>query len=292
MATTVDIGGNSYQGARARQEDCFMAYRLTETKPKASARYTTSNERQVNLGILCDGMGGEGNGSICSRQAVQAFAEAFAETGSFDTAWYQRLRMALYAANAAILEYKINTNTENTNSGTTLIGAVISEEKLHYVSVGDSPMYLFRKQRNTGEYTASRINASHSHWFHYFTENGAKYKKEVSKDEADTINQHPSADSYCKPVGLYSAVCGSAIGYMDASGESGIDLLDGDIIMLCSDGVSGTLDESDMTNIIRNYSAPHHPAKEAAYQMIQAVKANAQARQDNASCIILKVHID
>lgn len=268
-----------------------MAYKLTETVP--ASMYNIAKERQVSVGVLCDGMGGEGNGGMCAREAVQAFGEAFAETGSFGSQWHLRLRMGLYAANAAVMQFKQAENCAHSNSGTTLIASVISEDNLHFVSVGDSPIYLFQKSERSNEYKATRINDSHAVWYHYFMQDGTMYQQEVSKERAGEINKNASAESYCKTKGLYCAVLGRTIGYLDESGDKRvISLRNGDIVMLCSDGVSNTIDESEMSNIMRNYGAAHHTANEVAYQIMQAVKQNAQPRQDNASCIIFKVRID
>ena len=268
-----------------------MAYRLTETVP--ASMFSAAKERQVSVGVLCDGMGGEGNGNMCAREAVQAFGDAFAETGSFGTQWRMRLRMGLYAANAAVMQYKQAENLAHSNSGTTLIASVISEDNLHFVSVGDSPIYLFQKSEKNNEYKATRINESHAVWYHYFMKDGIMYQQEVTKQEAAEINKGASAESYCKTKGLYCAILGREIGYLDETGEEKVySLRDGDIVMLCSDGVSNTIDESEMSNIMRNYGAAHHKAKEVAYQIMQAVKQNAQPRQDNASCIIFKVNTD
>ncbi len=269
-----------------------MAYQLTETLPKTNTRYSTERNRHVSMGVLCDGMGGEGNGSICSRLAVQAFGDAFAETGSFNTMWFQRLRMSLYAANAAIHEFKQTTSTINTNSGTTLISAVISDDTLYYVSVGDSPIFLFRRDES-GYYTRTRVNATHAHWAHYYYKDGTKYMEYVSKEEAEEINKNRTAQSYCKAAGLYSALCGREIGWMDGSDESGtgIPLKDGDIIILCSDGVSNTLSETDMINIIYDYSEEAHKPRQIAEALIEKVLEASLPKQDNATCVVFKIHI-
>ena len=285
----ISIGGSIWKGHRQKQEDCFSAYTLKEQLPEIDTVYQTETERYVHVGVLCDGMGGEGNGSICSRQAVQAFANAFAEAGAYNSMWLQRLITATYAANGGVYEYKYTTRTEETNSGATLVATVISEETLHFVSVGDSYILLF-SQDNNGGYKITRLNELHRAWTHYqLTEQGEWVTTCVTPEEAAEINKNKSDSSYCR-VGVSSALIGKAIFAMDTSDATGISLSPGDIIILCSDGVTNALSDMVMINTIQNYTADYQPAAEVAYQIIKAVEQHATTKQDNASCIVFKVH--
>ena len=190
MSTAIEIGGASTIGKRERQEDCFMAYHMVEELPKKHQRFILSTDRNVCMGVLCDGMGGEGQGDFCARQAIQAYGETFAETGSFNTMWKERMFMSLYAANAAVHDFKESVHKKESHSGCTLVSAVISDDELHYVSVGDSYILLFRKDKSVGHYKEHQLNQRHIQGYKYTTsEDGEVHAEPISEEEEKDLKK-------------------------------------------------------------------------------------------------------
>ena len=89
------------------------------------------------LGIVCDGMGGHLRGDCASCVVAQEFAAVFAESGIEDIP--ERLTAALHAANRALSAIQ----KEPEESGTTLLAVFIRDHFLWWISVGDSPLYLW-----------------------------------------------------------------------------------------------------------------------------------------------------
>src|SRR3954469_2010012 len=143
MKQSHDFGGRQDRGRRAYQEDTFDIQAIT-----------TQDEETVGLlMVLADGMGGHRGGAHASAVAVQAFVQAYAAASSEPEA--SRLERGLMAANQRIAR-DADANATLRGTGGTLLGARVTRAGLHWSSVGDSPLFLFRN----GE--LKRLNADHS----------------------------------------------------------------------------------------------------------------------------------
>lgn len=119
-------------GDRDNQEDTLSAHELGAN---------TGEHAGELLLLLADGMGGHAGGEVASKLAVESFAEA--------------LRSSLDSANERLAETVAETPKPR-GMATTLIGCVINENRMYWISVGDSPLWVFRSG------TLHRINADHS----------------------------------------------------------------------------------------------------------------------------------
>lgn len=288
MSTSIEIGGASTIGKREQQEDCFMAYHMVEELPKKNQRFSIETDRHVSMGILCDGMGGMEQGAPCARQAVQAYGETFAETGSFNTMWKERMFMSLYAANAAVNDFKEAMDMKGTGSGCTLVSAVICDDKLHYVSVGDSYLLLFRRAQGANRYKEYQLNVRHKDSYKIYTdEEGREVAKPISEEEECALKEEGLPTGIKIRHYVSSAILGDAINKLDH--QIGIKLADGDVIILASDGVLQGLGGIERENIIINYA--NVPAQQMADEIIREIDKTAKPRQDNACCVVFKVSI-
>lgn len=289
MSTAIEIGGASTIGKRERQEDCFMAYHMVEELPKKHQRFILSTDRNVCMGVLCDGMGGEGQGDFCARQAIQAYGETFAETGSFNTMWKERMFMSLYAANAAVHDFKESVHKKESQSGCTLVSAVISDDELHYVSVGDSYILLFRKDKSVGHYKEHQLNQRHIQGKKYTTsEDGEVHEESISEEEEKDLKQNGLPAGIRIRHSVTSAILGAEINKLEC--QTGIKLVDGDIVILASDGILQGLGDIERENTVDNYSEVS--AQQLAQELIRKIETTIKPKQDNASCVVLKVSID
>lgn len=305
MSLKIDIGGSSWIGDRDNQEDCYMAYNMEEEIPRRAIRFSVDNKRLVSMGVLCDGMGGEGKGDLCACLAVQKFAEAFAETGSFNTNWMRRTKMALFAANAAITDYKQATGdynqakgTVSSKSGCVMVAAVICDEHLYYISVGDACIWLFRRTETpTGTgYQQYRLNRPHTLYTKFTVENGIKKEEVITPEEADDLrrNRIPGVMVKTSP---YSALIGDNINFIDDSirsdqdgnQEGGIRLKPGDIIILASDGVEKGLGPISFESVMRDFGDEDYSAAQTAAELIKKVEEQSTGKSDNSSCVVFKV---
>ena len=168
------------------------------------------------LAIVCDGMGGHHFGALASKTAVQAFVEDF-EAADATLPAPVRLRQALDAANKAVGEAFSKCEAFG---GTTLVAAYVSSGLLWWVSVGDSPLLLWRNRN------LLRLNEDHSLRAVYM-----EYVKAGAFTYEDAMQQGHR---------LRSAVTGDRYGMLD-SPQTPYPLLPGDRIIIASDGVDSLL---------------------------------------------------
>ena len=119
-------------GAREIQEDDFGFIDGATLEPGG----------QHPVVVVADGMGGHASGEMASRLAVRAFVEAYGTEGRPS----DRLRAGLDHANRAI-DDAVRKNLSLDGMGTTLVAAAVTTDGLEWVSVGDSPLYLYRDGR-------------------------------------------------------------------------------------------------------------------------------------------------
>lgn len=237
--------GDQIQGERDYQEDAFNIKMFGDE----------------TLLLLCDGMGGHVGGQQASSLAIDAFVQGVSL--HLDLPIYKRLEAGLASANAAI-QQKVLAFEELKGMGTTLIAVYLSGETLHWISVGDSPLWLVRKNQ------IQRLNADHSL--------AGVFKKLV--DLGQMTAQEAANDP--KRHALLSSVSGGEINHIDLS-ESAFNMEVGDCLLLASDGLE-TLSEKD---VIRLVSGNNQPEENVA-KLLAAVKTYKKPQQDNTTVIVYR----
>lgn len=239
---------DSHQGKRAYQEDCFASANLTEPHQPGL------------LLVLADGMGGARGGAIASRLAITQFIKSYCETSTGQPP--ERLWQALNAANQALAF--ATTASPNTlgGMGCTLLAVVVSKIGLYWISVGDSPLWLWRKSSLT------RLNQDHSYRavLAQQVSNG-----DISAEQAAT-NPHGNA--------LLSVVTGDPLTTVDLSNKP-TAILEQDKILLASDGLL-TLSENQIAAILEQSS----DESGLSQQLIQAVLQEKNQHQDNITVML------
>jgi protein phosphatase len=240
-------------GEREAQEDA-LATQYVETDDDANGG--------EQILVLADGMGGHVGGATASNLAVSTFLETYLQS---DADIRQALRSALDRANEDIA-LKMEENPEFLDMGTTLIGAVVCNNHLYWISVGDSPLWLYRN----GE--LQRLNADHSM---VPVLEGLVEIGRLTEDEAanDTRRNH-----------LRSAVTGEELTLVDLCPEPA-SLQSGDLVLLASDGVE-TLSESELVTLLNK--SEDEPTQQLVGTVLQAVEEAERPEQDNASLILYR----
>ncbi len=238
------VEGDAIVGGRANQEDTWLAAPIGGTSI---------------LMAVADGMGGHAGGEQASRLAVDAFAAAFANgIGSVP----QRLEAALYEANRAIGQAADTPGLDG--MGCTLVGACIEADRLSWVSVGDSPLWLWRRGR------LRRLNEDHS-MRAILAEDVAAGRISASQAAGDP---HRNA--------LFSVLMGGDITRIDLPVE-GVAVQEGDAVLVASDGLL-TLSEAGIAAWVSQ--ATVDGSRSVAQTLLQAVEAEALPRQDNCSVVV------
>ncbi len=242
-----DVAG--IQGRRLCQEDNYDAF----VPPK-----------QLQGGdlllVLADGMGGEQAGDRASALVVRRFIDAYAAIPT--CAIPQRLQRALDHANCA-LALEVATDSQTlAGMGCTLVAVVLEKTKLYWISVGDSPLWLWRGG------CLIRLNQDHSCRAVLAQRVAAG---EISSAEAES---HPGRSR------LFSAVTGDSLRLVDLSSEPRA-LLPGDRVLLASDGLL-TLPETEIAARLSERKV--RPCR----HLLDAVLAAAHPYQDNATVILVE----
>ena len=215
------------------------------------------------LGVLADGMGGLKGGKEASHIAVSSFLDHYLHTPLI-TSIPEKLLSAVEVANDAILQFAHDNGLEG-GVGTTLIAAVVYQNKLYWLSVGDSRIYL--KQ---GEFL-TQLTTDHI----YANELDEKVALgEITKEEAENDPQRQSLTSF---LGL------KRLEEIDVSLEP-IPLHKGNTVILCSDGLYGSLTSTEMLHICHRF-----PTQEAAEELIDMTLRKQIPNQDNVTVALLTI---
>ena len=253
------------QGARRNQEDTAAIWPggpAGGLMPPLQDGVLEGHDGQL-LAVLADGMGGHAGGALASRLTCDAFIDSFVR-GQGDSV--VRLGHALDASNAALAE-KIRENPRLNGMGSTLIGTHFTAAGLFWVSVGDSPLYLFRR----GE--LALLNEDHS------------LAPEIDKLAAAGKLSWDMARADPRRHFLRSAVTGEEIEMIDRS-ERALALSVGDIVILASEGLH-TLDDDAVADIIAR-GIPDG-ADAIAKALVGGVLAANQPHQDNITIVVVQV---
>ena len=241
---TYDVAWNQIQGQRYSQQDRAACIHLSGHR---------------HLLVLADGVGGRFGGDVASATAVASFCEAFRAVVTPSDAT-ERLRAALKAANFAIGDQSLAI-PELVGMGSTLTAATINEANLHWISLGDSPLWLFRKK------TMRLLNANDTQ------------KKDLALD-GKTIAAFTRSSRKSLPFD-------ALFGYPEISFESStksVKLKLGDVVMLASDGIE-TCSNGELLKIVYSYKGT---AANIAKRVLAAVEAHRNEYQDNATVIVCK----
>ena len=203
---------------------------------------------------VADGMGGARAGEVASRLAVEAFAEHLDAGRSPES----QLEGVATEANRKI--YRLAQDEESyAGMGTTLTAAMLSGDEVVIGHVGDSRLYRLR-----GE-DLERLTRDHS-----LVEELVRQGK-LSPEEAET---HPQRSIITRALGPEPDV---EVDTFTARGR------DGDVYMLCSDGLTGMVAEEELAVILRGSSTLERAAK----RLVDA--ANAAGGRDNITVVLFRV---
>lgn len=250
MALQFELAGAQIDGAREYQEDAFLITNLNDAEGNPSA-----------LIIIADGMGGHAAGNVASNMAVQAFNKhVSANYPSEDPA--DVLYECVIKANTSIKETIMETPALS-GMGCTIVAAILENEKLWWVSVGDSHLYLLRDD------ILMKKNADHS------------YGGFLDRMEAEGTPVEPEP-GLARNM-LMSAVTGDEINDVDVSYEP-TELYVGDRVILCSDGM-----DTLSTGKIIQFSEWSETPKDCTVALLAAVEDAGMPKQDNTTVVVVDV---
>lgn len=251
------------QGARQYQEDTAAVW--PGDSPLLPSGAPSPPDGIGLVALLADGMGGHAAGDVASGTICSAFLQHVLEGSTAPT--QIRLATGLQHANG-ILRRKAAADSALGGMGTTCVGLAVGQDGAHWISVGDSPLWLFRGGR------LERLNDDHS-LAPLLDKLAAEGKMDPEAAANDPRRHH-----------LRSAVTGEPLNLIDASGEPR-PLAAGDLLVLASDGVL-TLSEPEIRNVILASGADGPDA--IADNLLAAVLDVGEPHQDNITLVIIHAH--
>ncbi|HOB60674.1 MAG TPA: protein phosphatase 2C domain-containing protein [Candidatus Competibacteraceae bacterium] len=236
------------QGERSHQEDDYGVFELP---PQLEAGEL--------LLVLADGMGGERAGARASGLAVRVFVETY-DTVSAGTI-PDRLNRTLTRVNQR-MEREIATDPRGLEGmGCTLLAVVLAEEGLYWLSVGDSPLWLWRRGQ------LRRLNQDHAY------RSVLAQQVRLGEISATDAASHPDRNA------LVSAITGDEPELVDLPLQA-YPLERGDQILLASDGVL-TLNELEIAAVLAGSHADQSPCQ----LLLAAVAERQRPHQDNTTVL-------
>ena len=208
---------------------------------------------QAPLFAVCDGMGGHAAGEVASAIAVRTIAEK-APAGADDVL----LGAAVEAANTAVIQ-GAEDGVGKPGMGCTASCCLLEEGKMSVAHVGDSRIYLLRRG------TIVRVTHDHS-YVEELVDSG-----QITADEART---HPSRSIITRALGSDPDM------YAD---HFSLEVSNGDRVILCSDGLSSMIPDSEIEALAVSSATP----QQAADNLVAA--ALTAGGLDNVTVVVVDV---
>lgn len=224
----------------------------------------------TGIAVLADGMGGHAAGDIASKIVVtEVFSELVFQRENL--AQCQKniaevLTNAAQAANACLREH-VEAYPETRGMGATLVAPLIIGQHLFWISIGDSPLFLFRNG------TLTQLNEDHSMapQIDFMVKSGLIDHEEGAR--------HPDRNT------LTSVLFGAAIPKIDCP-EEPVQLMDGDILVVASDGLQ-FLSDAQITSVL--LQTKHRSSGEIADRLLSDLERLEDPDQDNVSFSVIKL---
>ncbi len=254
-----DVASAIIQGGRDYQEDA-----IATDFPFGS---------DVGLVVLADGMGGHAAGDIASKIVVtEVFSELKFQSGSFaefESEVPSCLASAAAVANASVRDH-VMANPEARGMGATLVSLVVVENRMYWISIGDSPLFHLRDRK------LKQLNEDHSM--------APQIDSMVASGKLDPMAGKNHPDRNC----LTSVILGDRVAKSDCPAKPFV-LEVGDIVVASSDGLQ-YLDEAEIQKILYKYRK--RKSAEIAGHLLKAIEKLADPDQDNVSFSVIKLNYD
>lgn len=241
----IDVAFRSDTGRTRRHNEDYVGY----YEPQSDHEMAASGR----LYIVADGVGGAAAGEVASQYAVRKVLAEYYAADEPDPE--SRLIRAVTAANADIYNF---ADARPRPMATTLVAAVVREDELIIANVGDSRAYLVRGGK------IRQVTEDHS-----LTAQMVRQGK-LSEEEAEL---HPKRNLLVRTVGGADRV------QVDVFGGP---LLLGDVVVLCTDGLTRYVSEAEITEAVSSMRP-----QQAVDVLVRT--ANERGGKDNITVLVLQV---
>jgi serine/threonine protein phosphatase PrpC len=228
---------------------------------------------EEQLFLVADGMGGHACGEVASKMSAEVIREFFARTRDEEVTWpykmdhnlsilENRLSVGIRLANKKIHE-SASKDVRFNGMGTTVVIGQIAEDHFYIAHVGDSRCYRIRGSQT------KQLTRDHS-----LLEDYKEARPGMSEEEQ---RKFPHKNVITRALGMRETV------QVDITSEP---IQDGDIFVLCSDGLSGMIPDAKLAEVLRTGC----DLDEAVNKLVEA--ANAAGGTDNITVLVLECRLN
>ena len=233
-----------------RRRDMNQDYMYTSTTPVGSL---------PNLFVVADGMGGHNAGEYASRFTVDKMVEVISQNRQQEPV--AAMKEALTEANSQLLE-EAGADPSKSGMGTTVVAATVIGDLLHVANIGDSRLYVIDHE------AIRQITRDHS-----------LVEEMVRLGEMDkaAAKVHPDKNIITRAIGVTREL---AVDFFE------VDLRPGDMILLCSDGLTNMVEDEEIKEIVLEQKN----IVEKAEKLINT--ANENGGKDNITVVLIEPFSD
>ncbi|MBI3934383.1 MAG: Stp1/IreP family PP2C-type Ser/Thr phosphatase [Acidobacteria bacterium] len=225
----------------------------------------------LNLFILCDGMGGQAAGEVASRMGAELILEHCRQTGPDPrkalegpyheefSAQTNRLLSGIRVSNKAIFDAAGESSSGTNGMGSTVVAVQISGNVMSVAHVGDSRVYLFRNGQ-----------------LRQLTEDHSLVREQVRQGliTAEEAEQSELANVILRALGAEPTV----VADLDEVWVGAKDQ-----ILLCSDGLTRMVPDAEIATVLTTAQTP----QEAADRLVEL--ANEHGGEDNTTVLVARL---
>ncbi len=209
-----------------------------------------------NLFIVADGMGGHNAGDTASRMCVEEVVSQIEKSTKVTPIGI--FEQAVASANEKVFEASFSDKSLN-GMGTTIVAAVVLGDTAYIVNVGDSRLYVYKD-------TLRQVTIDHS-LVEEMVQSGKLHKEDM--------RTHPNKNIITRALGTNREVKADCFE---------IEVNEGDVLLLCSDGLSNMLEDEKIEDIIRTNK---NDMKMTGEQLVK--EANDAGGKDNISVVLIRI---
>ena len=233
-----------------RRRDMNQDYMYTSTTPVGSL---------PNLFVVADGMGGHNAGEYASRFTVDKMVEVISQNRQQEPV--AAMKEALTEENSQLLE-EAGADPSKSGMGTTVVAATVIGDLLHVANIGDSRLYVIDHE------AIRQITRDHS-----------LVEEMVRLGEMDkaAAKVHPDKNIITRAIGVTREL---AVDFFE------VELRPGDMILLCSDGLTNMVEDEEIKEIVLEQKN----IVEKAEKLINT--ANENGGKDNITVVLIEPFSD
>lgn len=224
--------------------------------------YVYTSEKPIgnlpNLFVVADGMGGHQAGDYASKYTVEVLQKELRESTEKDIE--KALVSAIKKANKELIR-EADSDEHLKGMGTTVVAATIVDQMLYFANVGDSRLYLI----NQG---ITQLSKDHSLVEEMVRLGGIK---------PEEAKNHPDKNIITRAIGAKEKL---EVDFYEHR------LKRGDIILMCTDGLSNMVDDDELFHIVQGA----RDIVEAGMTLVEAAKENGGT--DNIGIVLAEPFAD